>query len=250
MALLKALLDLGNEICACAKPKAFQRRNSSAITRRMQTEAMSVQFHQLTQDMATALDVLPLKLVDVTDEVREQVELLHKQSRRAGLFVENTQFLKAYEVATVLMATPWIDDYSLICDIRNLVPLQIYVPTWRTMGIQSVGTLDAEPKRIFHCSRSTGPVATAAQNAKKIYYHPQKNALLIGLVRYCKCVLFGAAKECYDKDEQQVVGFKEVSSTENIQVPDDFKCPISLDLMRDPAIVAMGLTYDRVSITR
>ncbi|KAH9322824.1 hypothetical protein KI387_017463 [Taxus chinensis] len=198
MALLKALLDLGNEICACAKPKAFQKRNSNAITRRikvlcllfeeirdnpaiialppsallclrgmhimfqrmkrameewnsassvwllMQTEAMSMQFHQLTQDMATALDVLPLKLVDVTDEVRDLIKLVH----------------------------------------------------------------------------------------------------------YCKCVLFGVAEECYDKDEQKGVGFSEASSTENIQVPDDFKCPISLDLMCDPAIVATGLTYDRVSITR
>ncbi|KAH9331195.1 hypothetical protein KI387_003303, partial [Taxus chinensis] len=66
----------------------------------------------------------------------------------------------------------------------------------------------------------------------------------------CKCVLFGFVEKCYDKDEQQGVGFSEVSSTENIQVPDDFKCPISLDLMRDPAIVATGQTYDRVSITR
>ncbi|KAH9324746.1 hypothetical protein KI387_004924, partial [Taxus chinensis] len=66
----------------------------------------------------------------------------------------------------------------------------------------------------------------------------------------CKCVLFGVAEECYDKDEQQAVGFSEASSTENIQVPNDFKCPISLDMMRDPAIVATGQTYDRVSITR
>ncbi|PWA34889.1 Armadillo [Artemisia annua] len=31
---------------------------------------------------------------------------------------------------------------------------------------------------------------------------------------------------------------------------DEYRCPISLDLMRDPVIVASGRTYDRVSIAQ
>ncbi|KAH9325042.1 hypothetical protein KI387_005220 [Taxus chinensis] len=51
---------------------------------------------------------------------------------------------------------------------------------------------------------------------------------LIGLVRSCKCVLFGVAEECYDKDEQQAVGFTEASSTENIQIEEGHcTCPKS-----------------------
>ncbi|CAN0909782.1 U-box domain-containing protein 1 [Linum grandiflorum] len=41
---------------------------------------------------------------------------------------------------------------------------------------------------------------------------------------------------------------QQLSSSPNI--PDEFKCPISLDLMRDPVIVASGHTYDRSSIAQ
>ncbi|MED6176798.1 E3 ubiquitin-protein ligase pub1, partial [Stylosanthes scabra] len=33
-------------------------------------------------------------------------------------------------------------------------------------------------------------------------------------------------------------------------VPDEFRCPISLDLMRDPVIVSSGHTYNRNSIAQ
>ena len=30
-----------------------------------------------------------------------------------------------------------------------------------------------------------------------------------------------------------------------VEVPDQFKCPISLDLMEDPVVLSTGITYDR-----
>ncbi|GAB4850495.1 hypothetical protein Ancab_029801 [Ancistrocladus abbreviatus] len=33
-----------------------------------------------------------------------------------------------------------------------------------------------------------------------------------------------------------------------LEIPADFRCPISLDLMRDPVILSSGVTYDRISI--
>ncbi|KAJ8485219.1 hypothetical protein OPV22_017704 [Ensete ventricosum] len=40
------------------------------------------------------------------------------------------------------------------------------------------------------------------------------------------------------------------SEAEDLAVPADFRCPISLELMRDPIVVATGQTYDRESIVR
>jgi hypothetical protein len=54
----------------------------------MQTEEISNKFYVLTHDMATALDVLFLRLLDVSDEVKEQIELDHSQARRAKLFID------------------------------------------------------------------------------------------------------------------------------------------------------------------
>ena len=63
---------------------------------------------------------------------------------------------------------------------------------------------------------------------------------LIGLVRYAKCVLFGASTPDPDTPRRK-------PATEAV-IPPDFRCPISLDLMRDPVVVATGQTYDRDSI--
>lgn len=41
-----------------------------------------------------------------------------------------------------------------------------------------------------------------------------------------------------------------VSHSKPLIFPDEFCCPISLDLMRDPVIVASGHTYDRSSIVQ
>lgn len=63
---------------------------------------------------------------------------------------------------------------------------------------------------------------------------------LIGLVRYAKCVLFGASTPDPDTPRRK--------PPSEAVIPPDFRCPISLDLMRDPVVVATGQTYDRDSI--
>lgn len=63
---------------------------------------------------------------------------------------------------------------------------------------------------------------------------------LIGLVRYAKCVLFGASTPDPDTPRRK--------PPPEAVIPPDFRCPISLDLMRDPVVVATGQTYDRDSI--
>ncbi|WCJ34879.1 U-box domain-containing protein 9 [Euphorbia peplus] len=37
---------------------------------------------------------------------------------------------------------------------------------------------------------------------------------------------------------------------QNVVVPDDFKCPISGELMSDPVVLSSGQTYDRISIQK
>ena len=75
---------------------------------------------------------------------------------------------------------------------------------------------------------------------------------LIGFMLYCKCVLFGVTDMEFDAQLQPSSEHR-VSKTESKDVPvipDDFRCPISLDLMREPVIVSTGQTYELASITR
>ncbi|XP_051146327.1 U-box domain-containing protein 10-like isoform X2 [Andrographis paniculata] len=43
---------------------------------------------------------------------------------------------------------------------------------------------------------------------------------------------------------------KDSPSKDSLVIPDEFRCPISLEIMRDPVIVATGQTYERVYIQR
>ncbi|KAJ3707584.1 hypothetical protein LUZ61_011289 [Rhynchospora tenuis] len=43
---------------------------------------------------------------------------------------------------------------------------------------------------------------------------------------------------------------KSLPFPENVPIPTHFRCPISLDLMRDPVIASTGITYDRQSIEK
>ncbi|KAJ6804732.1 putative U-box domain-containing protein 16 [Iris pallida] len=69
----------------------------------------------------------------------------------------------------------------------------------------------------------------------------------VGLVRYAKCVLFGASTPRPEPDSGKV-DFSAAAAAE-VSVPADFRCPISLELMKDPVVVASGQTYDRESIS-
>ncbi|KAL8155611.1 hypothetical protein AgCh_000849 [Apium graveolens] len=63
---------------------------------------------------------------------------------------------------------------------------------------------------------------------------------LIGLARYAKCVLHGASTPRSTSRRRRSMG--------DLTFPADFRCSISLDLMRDPVVVSMGQTYDHSSI--
>eukprot|EP01018_Ginkgo_biloba_P011668 Gb_10871 [translate_table: standard] len=208
----------------------------------MQTELMSNQFHELTQDMATALDVLPLRQMEVSDEVREQVQLVHRQARRATLFMEPAEQELRKDVLAVLEEF----ERKVIPDASKLGKI-----------FDSLQLKDARS-----CRREIQLLEEEIRNQSNFGLEGTVSMInsLISFMRYCKCVLFGVTdmeeeesdrkKSRSPKPSGQVccVDSDDVLGLNNIQ--DDLKCPISLDLMRDPVIVATGQTYDRVSITR
>ena len=61
---------------------------SSKLWLLLQNHSISGHFHDLNQEISTLMDVFPVKDVLLSKDVREQVELLQKQSRRAKLFID------------------------------------------------------------------------------------------------------------------------------------------------------------------
>ncbi|KAJ1414159.1 Zinc finger, RING/FYVE/PHD-type [Sesbania bispinosa] len=89
VALIQTLVSVANELVSCfSKCPFFQRKNSRSLIRKVENHSISGHFHDLNQEISTLLDVFPVKDIGLSKDVREQVELLQKQSRRAKLFID------------------------------------------------------------------------------------------------------------------------------------------------------------------
>ncbi|KAJ0094356.1 hypothetical protein Patl1_16172 [Pistacia atlantica] len=68
---------------------------------------------------------------------------------------------------------------------------------------------------------------------------------LMGLLSYCRCVMF----DLVDTKANQQVNQWSTKMLNGVS-PDDFRCPISLEIMKDPVTLCSGHTYDRASILK
>ncbi|MCO5570327.1 hypothetical protein L7F22_024046 [Adiantum nelumboides] len=212
---------------------------SSRISVLMEHRKMSEFFHRLTHEMATVLEILPLALLDVSSEVQEQVELVKKQAKRAKLSVDGKDSKLYTEVRRAMgqierkeapNASRLSEVFSSL-DLRNAENCQ-----------REIEKLQAE--EVEGLWDTSGP-------ARRLEDRKVPLSDLISFVRYCKCVLYGASETAYEPMAEMLIGTKENGLEESdIRVPDDFRCPISLELMRDPVTVATGQTYEREEINQ
>ncbi|XP_077244165.1 U-box domain-containing protein 16-like [Tasmannia lanceolata] len=187
----------------------------------IQNESISISFHELHLDLSTLLDIFPITDLDLNEDVKEQIGLVKKQCRRSKLFVDPTDEKLRSEILNLIdeIEREIVPDPSNIADI------------FRKLGLDS--------------SRSCGNEIKALEDEIHNQISEKSRATilaLIGLIRYAKCILFGASTPRSYADGS--------SPAPELLFPADFRCPISLDLMRDPVIVSTGQTYDRASISR
>ncbi|KAL4189868.1 hypothetical protein AMTRI_Chr08g209180 [Amborella trichopoda] len=200
--------------------------NGSRIWLLMQNEEVSNQFYELTLELATLLDVLPLKELTLLEDVKEQVELVHKQCGKSKLFIDQSDKTLRSEVLSILdeIGREIIPERSKLKQIFDRLEITDGQSCRREMAF-----LEEEVQAQGLTDKSTAVINS-----------------LVSLVRYCKCVLFGISSPEPENFRQE----KPLENEEGTLIPDDFRCPISLDLMHDPVIVASGQTYERSSISR
>ncbi|CAI9783774.1 unnamed protein product [Fraxinus pennsylvanica] len=169
--------------------------------------------------------------------VKEQVELLRKQSRKSKLLIDKNDDLLRMKF------------YTFLNELENgKVPdkNQMYSFFVEKLAIRDVKSIRFEieflEERIVNCEGDIEPTASVLNG-------------FVALTRYCRFLLFRFEDEEDElgrwrhKKTKKVMITQEIADT-FITIPKDFYCSISLDLMRDPVIVSTGQTYDRVSISR
>ncbi|KAK3206768.1 hypothetical protein Dsin_020814 [Dipteronia sinensis] len=210
---------------------------SSKLWLLLQNHSLSGHFHDLNQEISTLLDVFPVDDVELSEDVREQIDLMQVQARKAKLYIDEKDELLRVKLFFFL------DEFE-----QGKVPSHVQL---RSFFVENLRIKDAKSCRseiefleeqIVNHEGDIEPTASVLNG-------------FVAITRYCRFLLFG-----FEEDEAELgVGnqkkprkgliTKEIAET-FISIPKDFCCPISLDLMRDPVIISTGQTYDRSSIAR
>ncbi|CAH9076546.1 unnamed protein product [Cuscuta epithymum] len=219
--------------------------HSSKLWLLLQNHSISGHFLDLNQEISTLLDVLPIQCLNLPDDVREQVTLLQKQSKKSILFIDKQDELLRLKLYSFLNEF----EKGKIPDSRELYSL--YVEKLEIRDARSCRfEIEFLEEQVMNHEGDIDPTASVLSG-------------FVAMTRYSSFLLFGFEEE---HDDEELGGshskhyyYSLGSISQEIRpetfgfssAPKDFCCPISLDLMKDPVIiVSTGQTYDRPSILR
>uniref|UniRef100_A0A2C9UT39 RING-type E3 ubiquitin transferase n=1 Tax=Manihot esculenta TaxID=3983 RepID=A0A2C9UT39_MANES len=197
----------------------------------MESDRVANQFRMFVRALALGLDVLPLGLLDVPSEAKELIELMRTQARKSRFEVDPDDERVIKDVFLILNQlengiVP--DEY----DIKRVLD-SIGVKKWSDCN-KEVKLLDAE-------------IGLDYSNEEKRREMPFLSSLM-GFMSYSRCVLFDAVDNKVAQQQQH--SSRCDSDLLSCLNSDDFRCPISLEIMKEPVTIATGHTYDRSSILK
>ncbi|KAI3741630.1 hypothetical protein L1987_59304 [Smallanthus sonchifolius] len=215
--------------------------HSSKLWLLIQNPSISGHFHDLNQEISTLLDVLPMNELNslINTDVREQIDLLQKQSVRDKLFIDKhdeSLRLKFFNLLNEI-GNGQIPNFD---ELYQFFVTELGVVDSRACRVE----IEFFEEQIVNHESDLEPCASVLGG-------------FIAMIRYCRFLLFGfeedeveiAIGKRFKRGKKRGLICKEIADT-FITIPKDFCCPISLDLMMDPVIISTGQTFDRVSISR
>ncbi|KAI9168796.1 hypothetical protein LWI28_002076 [Acer negundo] len=195
----------------------------------MKSDRVSNQFRVFIRAIATGLDVLPLEEVAVSSEVKEVVELVLRQARKARFEVDPDDKRVINDVNRILgrFEDGFDPDRSEIKRVLEYLGIK----KWSECN-KEVKFLDAEIGMEYLNDDKRRDLSLVSS--------------LMGFLSYCRCVMF----DVVDIEASQQFNNRCCKNSLSGVNPDDFRCPISLETMKDPVTLSTGHTYDRVSILK
>ncbi|KAJ6317449.1 hypothetical protein OIU76_013063 [Salix suchowensis] len=159
----------------------------SKVYQTLQRDDIADNFNQITEKIEAALGEIPYDKLNLSEEVQEQIELVHAQFRRAK-------------------GRPELQDHQLEVDLATAMR-------------------EKDPDRVGDPGDWFEKLSSLFKKLKD--YVQMENPEI-------------------DSSEAE----KGVIKHRSPVIPDDFRCPISLELMKDPVIVSTGQTYERSCIQK
>ncbi|KAF8108596.1 hypothetical protein N665_0107s0018 [Sinapis alba] len=227
---LKTLVSL-KEAMSSAKDYLKFCSQGSKIYLVIEREQVASKLMEVSVQLEQSLSKIPYEDLDISDEVREQVELVLSQFRRAKGRVDASDDELYEDLQSLCIRSSDLDDYQ---------PALQRVA--KKLHLMEIPDLAQESVALHEMVASSG--GDASESIEEM-------AMALKLIK-------DFVQMETDNSEDQNVG---VNSSSNGQtstaashkipvIPDDFRCPISLEMMRDPVIVSTGQTYERTCIEK
>ncbi|MFS7968274.1 putative U box domain, armadillo-like helical, Zinc finger, RING/FYVE/PHD-type [Helianthus anomalus] len=210
---LKFALDLGLDLLKAVNygSKTFQA---------LQIDRTIKKFHRVTTQIEEALCKIRYDRFDVPEEIREQIQLVHSQFKRAKTQTESPDSQLQTDLTMVKMGKD--PDPEMVKRLAE------------KLHLTTIDDLRKESLAIHEMVVLTGGAE----------FDSSFDTVSFVLKKINDFVMLGNF-EIEDSDRE-----KRFARHRSPVIPDDFRCPISLELMKDPVIVSTGQTYERSCIQK
>ncbi|KAM7280489.1 hypothetical protein ACFE04_007623 [Oxalis oulophora] len=229
---MKALVALKQALLSAKDLLRFGNEGSK-IYLVLEREQTMNKYHEVTAQLEQALAELSYEKLDISDEVKEQVELVLAQFIRAKSRADTSDselyddLLSLYNMSNELETDPAV--------LRRLAE------KLHLMGITDLTQESLALHEMVTCSGGDPgeSIEKMSMLLKKIKDFVQtENPNMEASVKERINFPSGSGQASTDGNHKAPV------------IPDDFRCPISLELMKDPVIVSTGQTYERSCIEK
>ncbi|KAI3799690.1 hypothetical protein L1987_34989 [Smallanthus sonchifolius] len=193
--------------------------DGSKIFQALQIEKTASKFHAVTTQIEEALSQIRYERLNLSEEVHEQIELVHVQFKRAKGRMDSPDLQLQRDLALV--------------NKGNEPDLETMKRLSEKLHLTTVNDLKRESIAIHDMVISTDG-----------YPEDCIEMMSFLLMEIKDCVTMGNPEVDMGEAENSVMRHR------SPVIPDDFRCPISLELMKDPVIVSTGQTYERSSIQK
>lgn len=228
----KALASLAKTLESAKELLRFGSEGSKIYLVLERQQIMS-KFQEVTDEVEQALSAISFEKLDISDEVKEQVELVLAQFRRAKGRVDSSD-AELYDDLLSLYSKN-IDAEKDPDVLRRLV---------EKLQLGGIADLTQESLALHEMVGATG--GDPGESIEKM------SMLLKKVKDFVQTVNPNIDSTASGNSAPTSSSGKAVSegNTKNLVIPDDFRCPISLELMKDPVIVSTGQTYERSCIEK
>ncbi|KAJ0963629.1 hypothetical protein J5N97_028751 [Dioscorea zingiberensis] len=212
---------LGSLLDALVSAKELLRSVSegSKLYQALQWEEFANKFQEVAEHIEKALSDVAYDKLDMSEEVKEQIELVHSQFQRA-------------KGRTDTPDTQLLADLSLVRNIKHS-ELAVLKRLSEKLQLRTINDLKKE---------------SIALHDMVIFSNGDPDERLEEM-----SFLLKKLKDCVVTENPNSDVPENKMRFEKLKfpvIPDDFRCPISLELMRDPVIVSTGQTYERSCIQK